>query len=276
MKIIFCWPQNEEDFKNLAVHGASSDKESTDQDQRNKTLIKHEDEKNGFNVSNTTQPTSSDQTDTVELVSKSDQSSEELEQNIEQFSKADDFENNIEKVKNVEKGLLQKDKNIVHLNKTVPKYSDWSKFSIKLQSSFSLDSVERLAKRTLSVSEKDHFSALIAEGRDQEVYSELLGDLFQPGAARQLSRAWHCDQCPDQTFRGTGVMFEQHFSSHQERVIIKVLRCAIFNLLPILYQIQSIVAIVLTWHLPGPDKSDQMWNLWTQTQTEEERTYQNF
>ena len=111
---------------------------------------------------------------------------------------------------------------------------------VKLQSSFTLDSVQKLAERNLTDSEVIQYSDLISAGRDQEIFTLLRGNIFQKGAST-VSRIWLCDQCPERRlvkilkratflstkcrFQGTVIEFASHFSSHLDKT--KTIICEI-------------------------------------------------
>jgi len=81
---------------------------------------------------------------------------------------------------------------------------------IKIQSSFTIDRIETLKKASLSDEELESFNKLIAEGKDQEIYARIFGDIFFT-KSYEISRNWMCKMCPDGKFIGSKKQFEDHF-----------------------------------------------------------------
>jgi len=84
---------------------------------------------------------------------------------------------------------------------------------IRNKSAFTIQKIEALTKITLSPEAKLNFETLINEGRDQEIYSQIFGNIFcianLPSSVK--CRSWICRSCPEGKFLGSREDFEEHF-----------------------------------------------------------------
>eukprot|EP00092_Neocalanus_flemingeri_P030938 GFUD01033600.1.p1 GENE.GFUD01033600.1~~GFUD01033600.1.p1 ORF type:complete len:524 (+),score=80.30 GFUD01033600.1:304-1875(+) len=92
---------------------------------------------------------------------------------------------------------------------------------VRSYSNFTIQKIENLTKIKLTEEAKIDFDNLIQEGKDQEIYCKLFGNIFatldQSFTAR--CRNWICNKCPNGKFLGSKKEFEDHFKSLNHGII---------------------------------------------------------
>jgi len=86
---------------------------------------------------------------------------------------------------------------------------------VKSKSDFSIDRIESLIKISLSLEAKQKFETLIEEGKDQEIYCNIFGNIFMTAEfpLGLKCRNWICKFCPNGKFLGSREEFEAHFEA---------------------------------------------------------------
>ena len=75
-----------------------------------------------------------------------------------------------------------------------------------------------LTKIKLSKEAQADFETLIREGKDQEIYCKLFGNIFKTSDmpfSDGYSRSWICKSCPSEKFFGPKQEFEEHFKYNE-------------------------------------------------------------
>ena len=88
---------------------------------------------------------------------------------------------------------------------------------VKNRSEFSIHRIEALTKITLTPEARINFQALIQEGRDQEIYCKIFGNVFWTSYLPYSikCRNWLCRSCPNNKFLGSREEFEKHFNLYE-------------------------------------------------------------
>lgn len=88
---------------------------------------------------------------------------------------------------------------------------------IRHKSAMTIKSLQVAAKRSFSEEEQATYQNLIDEGKDQELYCKLFGNIFSvvPPSKREC-KSWICKQCDEGSFTGKCQDFEVHFGSHSD------------------------------------------------------------
>ena len=103
-----------------------------------------------------------------------------------------------------------KDQKIKRITSVLPTIK---KFIVKTKSSFTLEEIEKRQENFTDEAKKE-FETLIDEGRDEEIYYKMFGDL-----SRKRKRNWICVFHQNKIFYGDKRKFESHFlEEHQEKV----------------------------------------------------------
>jgi len=86
---------------------------------------------------------------------------------------------------------------------------------VRNKSDFSIEKIESLIKIKLSPEAECTFRKLIEEGKDQEIYSNMFGNIFWTAELPHglKCRNWICKFCPNGKFLGSRDEFEAHFEA---------------------------------------------------------------
>ena len=101
---------------------------------------------------------------------------------------------------------------------------------IRHKSALSIAKLQAATKRNFSEEEQAAYQKLIDEGKDQELYCTLFGNIFAivPHSKRE-TRHWICKQCDGESFFGKCQDFEAHFNSHSNPTVCFTCELCLFT-----------------------------------------------
>jgi hypothetical protein len=106
--------------------------------------------------------------------------------------------------------------NKVHESTACPK----TVWHIRHKSAMTIEKLQVAVKRYFSEEEQSTYQKLIDEGKDQEIYCKLFGNIFASvHHSKRETKNWICKQCDGGYYSGKSHQFDAHFASHDDTAI---------------------------------------------------------